>query len=220
MNMDDVGSVQIPDGPIAGHIFAKQRELMHKYEEIERRKGAIVPDEPWHIDDFKVQQRIKELFWRTTEELAEALESPPNLVSWREHWGNDESVRRFFEELADALHFLTEASIIVGIDPLDVHGLWLAVETHNPQPVMSESALRTLVMRPVFHMGLAANCLKNRAWKQSPPATDVEKFKLRVMRTWESFFGLWTAIGADYQDMYQLYHRKNLVNQQRQATGY
>ena len=89
MNIDHVSpDVDIPEGVLINHIFDHQLRLMGKYHDIETKNGINYPEPPWHIDDSKVQQILKDMFWRTTEEIAEAIEVVPDLVgkNWKETW--------------------------------------------------------------------------------------------------------------------------------------
>ena len=96
-------------------IFAGQRELMEKYELIEARNGAIVvlSDSRGEIDDREVQMRLKDLAYRTIEELSEATNCLKN-----KPWKNDmvkTDRAHFYEEIADALHFFVEFCVTAGI---------------------------------------------------------------------------------------------------------
>lgn len=225
MNIDDVPVEQLmasmPAERIAA-IFKMQQELMLKYEPMEARRGLLIPHAPFHIDEFAVQNRIKDMFWRATEEVAEAFEefdTPGMSISrWREKWDNDVAIRHFFEELADSLHFLTEASIYANLNVPDdfiKNYIDMGDLAHN-----NADSLRLLAFRFVHQLGLAANCLKNKPWKQSQMPTDESKFKANLVTAWSRFGFLWGACGATLEDLYILYARKNLVNQFRQRSNY
>jgi len=238
MNLDDVKlEVECP-GEVIQTIFKHQTELMFKYEEIETKNGIYVPKLPGSLDDRRVQYRLKDMFWRFTEELAEAAEEfilHPNsfrgLVNWEKEWVNNNAVRHFFEEIVDALHFLTEASIIAGLDPLYINGDLKNVLRASPQDgtilmnssyhpdVLLHSADR-LFFPVIRSIGLAANCLKNKPWKISEMPTDVAKFKSMMHDAWSEFFRMWAALGGSEKMLYILYAKKNLVNQWRQETSY
>ncbi len=221
MNIDDVNQkIETPEEPIIA-IFKLQKKLMEKYHDIELKNGINYPDEPWNLDDKAVQYIIKDMFWRVTEELAEAVETIPplsQLSEWRKFWNTEVSVRHFFEELSDALHFLVEASIITGLNPK------IEVRIHFKPPtafnVNDDSGVRKHVAEIIFNMGLAANVFKNKPWKQTQISTDVQKFKNKLIDVWVDFITLWQKLGCSQEDIYILYVKKHDVNVWRQNTNY
>lgn len=175
MNIDDVplkNQFQ-PSDDVLGIIFGHQRELMKKYDMIERRNGAVIPDESEvHIDNARTQMRIKDMFWRTTEELAEAAEhlDEINFASWKVDWDKEVYIRHFFEEMADALHFLVEATIWSGYSHDELKTLKFFAYSSSEilqGAVFAHAAehIQRTMWNMVLHMGLAANCLKNKPWK-------------------------------------------------------
>lgn len=104
-------------GDMLATIFAGQRQLMEKYDGIERRNGAIVvePEFFGEVDDRKVQMRLKDLAWRVTEELSEATNTLKN-KPWKDTFVATD-VPHFQEEVADALHFFVEFLITAGFTP-------------------------------------------------------------------------------------------------------
>ena len=87
-------------------IFDRQKELMAKYHDIELRSGLMQTEDcPVKLDDKRGQARIKDFAWRVTEEVGEALDA---------YYQND--MVHFAEELIDGLHFLTELTILSGLD--------------------------------------------------------------------------------------------------------
>lgn len=228
MNIDDFKNVELPaDGNTIQAIFDKQEFLIAKYEPMEARNGAIVPERPWHIDDKFVQMRIKDMFWRFTEEICEAIEfdETTNLNSWKTRWDHDHHLRHFFEEMVDALHFLVEASIIAGLEVASIRDLYSMVLQSNglkdPASVaMPTSQLRARCMALIKPMGLAANCLKNKPWKNTHMATDQAKFKSLMYDIWQEYFMLMADLGMGPNDLYVLYVKKNEVNKFRQNSNY
>ena len=89
-------------------IFNRQKELMFKYHDIEKRSGLLQTEDcPVNLDDKRGQARIKDFSWRVMEEVGEALDAKSDF----EH---------FTEELIDGLHFLTELTILSGFGPEDI----------------------------------------------------------------------------------------------------
>ena len=210
---------------------------MLKYEGIERNNGIYVPELPGHLDDRKLQYRLKDFFWRFTEELCEAaeeLELHPNafvgLTNWQKEWEGSAPLRHFFEELVDALHFLTEASIIADLDVNRVERLMCTTllpnlqeglivmnrDDHNALVNQSDSMFFTVIRS----VGLAANCLKNKPWKTTEQQTDVSRFKEYLYQTWKDFFWMWSALGGNSKMLYILYAKKQSVNSWRISTKY
>lgn len=234
MNIDDATTTNCPDNVYRAlcAMFDRQRELMAKYCGIEKRNGGNVPADPISLQDAKRQWRIKEDFWRTTEEIAEAWEElhlvGNEINSWRTHWGSNPKVRHIFEELADAFHFLIEATLHSGhdVDSLDLKALYEDYGNHEVN-LMAEAQMNDFATdaRNNSHlfieaMGIAANELKNKPWKQTQMETDTERFRSRLRNVWAEWFSVWTALDADYRDFFDLYFKKSEVNKFRQRSQY
>lgn len=231
MNIDDVKKVDIPEsGKLLPSIFAHQRVLMEKYHDIEVSNGANSPEPPWNIDDKLVQWRLKDLFWRTTEEIAEAHECKPARIPPQpmQVWDSDTNLRHFFEELIDSLHFLVEASIVAGM-PFHNDDSWhrsiLIIRAHQRRAKIKDcidtvGCTTMMTFNFIAHMGLAANCLKNKPWKQTQMLTDKDKFNTHLAGAWHSFFRMWYEYGMSLQDMYVIYAKKARVNEFRQRSQY
>ena len=235
MNIDDVND---PLGDITLEtmwptIFERQQELMEKYHPIERANDCCVmpADEhgPWNIDDKRVQARIKDMFWRTTEEIAEAYEMRINLRDWRARWDDEPDIRHYMEEIIDALHFMVEASIIAGFDAHNlVHDrvwetAWENVHEGTDTGALGRAdyaASKTFAFNVVRGIGLAANCLKNKPWKNTHMHTDKAKFQTELASAWWHMCRLLAYVGLTHRDVYALYHKKHTVNRFRQDTNY
>ena len=92
-----------------------------------------------------------------------------------------------------------------------------------PQVVFNindDSNIEKLIANVVFSMGLAANVLKNKPWKQTHMPTDVEKFKNKFIKVWADFGVLWQELQCSLEDVYVLYVKKHDVNKWRQETLY
>jgi hypothetical protein len=225
MNIDDVTALEIPEGSIMEAMYDHQMSLMEKYDEIETRNGFEVPKKPWHPDDPKVQARLKDLFWRFTEELAESMEHIHEIElygNWTERWSEDAKLRHLFEEMADALHFLIEASIMGGIEWSDIKG-WddrSREGIYYPDADINPICIRDQIAKVVIQLGLAANTLKNKPWKSTHMETDKKRFKKFMLSTWMRFIELWHMFGCDLTQIWQLYSRKKQVNEFRQGSNY
>jgi hypothetical protein len=227
MNVNDVQEVQQTKGCRLEAIFNKQHELQEEYSQIELHKGIGygIINQDFDLDCHKTQYLIKDYFWRTTEELAEAAEA---LVEYG-------SFTHGIEELADALHFLVEACLISGYHAIDIcpwrhssqtedrldiiwKGLPICVITQGQ--CLSIDDINELGARIIWSMGLAANCLKNKPWKTTQVLTDRNKFKLCITKAVYALFELIKACGLNPQETYQIYMEKSEVNKFRIRSGY
>lgn len=211
MNINDVDEKAVAQGDMLVAIFGKQRELMEKYKDIEGDnsflKDATIPV---NIDDCKGQALLKDFFWRITEEMAEAMEA----------YGNREHLQ---EELADALHFFVEMMILAGVNPEE---FTTSGNKDRLQVLFEENANAKFygtmenLANAVISLGLAANCLKNKPWKQTQMKTDKVKFYNCLTEAFERFIGLCIRAGFNSQSLYEVYFKKNKVNQFRQESKY
>lgn len=256
MNIDDIKEIEIPkDCCLVTKIFEEQLRLREKYAPIEKKNGFPFPIPPFRIDDRFVQAHIKDLFWRATEEISEAMEDVlrneyqlprdwqrrwecDSEIYFPRNWDHASEIRHFFEELADALHFIVEASIVGQFSPLRAlksHWIWSGGQCiTGEEPLWGHSPLIPLIppktiptnelvegcANLVFSMGLAANTLKNKPWKVSHMITDSTKFSNQMTEVWAFFGTLWFELGANLNFIYSLYMRKNAVNQFRQRSKY
>jgi hypothetical protein len=219
-------------------IFEHQRTLMQKYDQIETRNGIHVPELPGHIDNRCIQYRLKDMFWRFTEELTEAAEELSihrqdfiELKNWITAWDQRASIQHFFEEFVDALHFLTEASIIANLAPdliqlnmEQIMRVYLQDGTvfrdFDDRSWSIADVIQMSFFNTIQTLGLAANCLKNKPWKMTEMSTDITRFRGFLYSTWDQFFITWGRMGGSIDLLYILYAKKNQVNQWRQKTNY
>lgn len=242
MNIDDVADPAPSDRPWRD-IFRKQRELMDKYHEIESKNGANHPAPPWNIDDKFVQWRIKDGFWRFTEEMAEAWEARREyqdkltgrysnsgswaaMISWRETQKNEPLVRHFLEELIDALHFIVEASIFANMEDIlisqleEKYEVFIETGVGGGESEYCVSSAETSFHGCIMFFGLAANFLKNKPWKQTQMVTDLARFQLAMKTAWFCYVDMFLALRLGQDDLYKMYFKKHLVNQFRQKSNY
>lgn len=188
-------------------IFDRQRELMDKYHYIEERSGLLqTADCPVNLDDRRGQARIKDFSWRVTEELGEALDA----------LGQDD-MEHFAEELVDGLHFLTELTILAGLDwddllPLD--------KMYNNAASSAPDGLDQRVYNYVEGIGMMCNCLKNKPWKQSMMQTDRVAFFTRLHSVWASYIAIMETVFESPEDIVSVYLKKSQVNKFRQRSNY
>jgi len=214
MNINDVTEeIEVPKSfeEIWQAIFAKQKTLADKYADIEGM-GNLLETTKTNIDTAKGQKWIKDFAWRVTEELTEAFEAlefsekqaeePEIMEQYMEH---------FKEELADALHFLVELSIIAGYN----HDI---VTRQISKPI--QFMLEPDAWPVVYQMGLMCNCLKNKPWKQTQMLTDRPKFESYLEEVWTQMMRLLLISMDNYEQVYLYYFKKNKVNQFRQRSKY
>ena len=120
MNVTDFDHIEIPEGDMLATIFGGQHELIAKYHDIEAKRGALVidPEDFGKIDHRFVQWRIKDLAFRSIEELTEATNTLKNKPWKQSEVPTDKT--HFYEELADAFHFFIELCITAGMDAEDL----------------------------------------------------------------------------------------------------
>ena len=231
MNVNDTTSPEATKDMLE-MIFDRQQELMEKYIEIENRSGigkGILNGEPFDIDRPRSQAVCKDFAWRITEEITEAMEA---FELSKEEMGrfhsssNDEkykssameSILHTKEECIDALHFLVELYLIVGITPSNLLG-----DSGNKL----ENAFKASMMKrpadpyqPIHYLGLAMNCLKQKPWKQTHMNTDTRKFKLLLVTVFFEWVTFAKSLGLTAESTFDLYFRKSEVNKFRQGSNY
>lgn len=196
-------------------IFERQKGLMFKYHDIEKRSGLLQTEDcPVNLDDKRGQARIKDFSWRVMEEVGEALDAKEN--------GDQE---HFCEELIDGLHFLTELTILAGYEPKDI--CWedpkqmdmLDYMVMNVEDVMDHDYLNKYVTNLVMDLGMMCNCLKNKPWKQTNMITDKEHFHHQLCNVWVDYIQL-LSTQMNATEIAMVYLKKSQVNKFRQRSGY
>jgi len=206
MNINDINLDRAPDS--IAELFEYQQILITKYDQIENEVLGmpITPKPPYNLDNPRVQYRIKDMFWRATEELAEAVECQPDRL-------------HVVEEVMDALHFLVEACIIANLGPEHVQNCLRDV--YNDSVLTNSVGLDATAWNIVFYLGLAANCLKNKPHKQTQVPTDKDRFYSLLLDAWDALFKLmFIELRLGPADIYSYYAKKWEVNKWRQDTKY
>lgn len=200
-------------------IFNRQKELMDKYHHIEERSGLLqTGDCPVNLDDKRGQARLKDFAWRVTEEVGEALDA----IDDPEH---------FCEELIDGLHFLTELSILSGMNSARVYSEITKSAPDEDTDILSEIAhlgsymftgefaTQIAVAKLVETLGMTCNCLKNKPWKQSNMVTDKNKFYENLGKVWLVYIAL-LSLHLTPDEIADVYLKKSQVNKFRQRSNY
>jgi len=120
MNIEDVGGIEIREGEDKlDAIFARQKELMEKYHEIEKASGLLQTEEiPVDMDSPAGQARLKDFAWRVTEELGEAMNCLKQ-KPWKQTHMETDTIH-YMEEIVDAFHFFIELCILSGLNADDL----------------------------------------------------------------------------------------------------
>ena len=123
MNVNDADKEQVIGDQLEA-IFTRQRELMEKYDDIERRNGSLqTGDVPVDLNDHRGQARLKDFAWRITEELGEAMNCLKNKPWKQTQMETDQT--HYAEEIVDALHFFVELCILSGFDAKTLTEMYL-----------------------------------------------------------------------------------------------
>jgi NTP pyrophosphatase (non-canonical NTP hydrolase) len=85
---------------------------------------------------------------------------------------------------------------------------------------MVQVALKDMMWRVTEELGEAANCLKNKPWKNTFAATDVEHFHEEIADALHFFIELCIFSGITAEELFLRYFKKHIVNSFRQETNY
>lgn len=126
---------------------------------------------------------------------------------------DEDMLRQIFRKQFDLMakyHEIEEKNgcLITPDVPVDLH-------SHKGQ-----HRLKDFAWRVTEEMGEAMNCLKNKPWKVTPMATDVQHFREEIADAFHFFVELCILAGIGPDDLFDLYMRKNHVNIFRQGSGY
>lgn len=200
------------NGDLLNAIFDRQKELMNKYHDIEKRSGLLQTEDcPVNLDDKRGQARIKDFSWRVMEEVGEALDALESA-----------DMAHFEEELIDGLHFLTELTILAGLNPEEIpmdrndkDNLWCIYNEAKLSGYDLQMGITSLVM----DLGMMCNCLKNKPWKQTNMVTDKDNFKSKLKLVWYDYISI-LSINLDPDMIVEIYLKKSQVNKFRQRSNY
>lgn len=202
-------------------IFAAQRTTMSSFYEIEDRNMLLeTKDIPVNLNDRLGQARLRNYAWRITEEVAEAL----NVLTIADY-----TDPAYVEEVADALHFLTEFSILAGVDSGDIvtrmtghiggDGLSHIFEFAGRLDYQAEPDVYYSWACFIRALGMCVNRLKMRPWKQKHVETDITLFHFELVNVWTMFVSSCLTAGLDADALDAAYHTKKKANAQRVKDG-
>jgi predicted HAD superfamily Cof-like phosphohydrolase len=120
-------------------------------------------------------------------------------------------------DIFDRQHELMEA-----YHPIEArNGLLLTDEVPvNLHSAIGQARLKDFAWRITEELGEAMNCLKNKPWKQTQMETDIAHYQEELADAFHFFIELCILSGIDAIGLYNLYFRKNKVNQFRQRSKY
>jgi len=194
-------------------IFKKQSELMQKYRIIEQQNNIPIVeifDPNSHLSQYK----LKDYFWRITEELGEFY------IQYEKTKISDEVL----EELSDVIHFLTETTIYLSTYFKNLEkSINEKFKNFNPNIYKIPKSIEYLVFRIILKLTeIADNYLKNKPWKQTPiqlNKNQLEEFEKSFLIVWEYLFLLISKF-IDLNKIEDLYFKKALKNDERIKSKY
>ena len=203
ININDVEKPKEHPDDLMKAMFDKQMQLAIKYQDSEKM-GNLLKETATNVDTANGQKWIKDFAWRVTEELCEAKEAYEFMQEEIRNDKRKDHYQHYLEEVIDGLHFLIELTLISG---------YTSKIVKYDTPTMHNFDV-------VYYLGLMCNCLKNKPWKQTQMLTDRQKFEDYLEKTWAVYIGIFTKYSLSLGDIYDLYFKKNAVNQFRQRSKY
>lgn len=180
-------------------IYALQGELQLMYRPYFKERIAN-----FDINTLEDQELFKKLCWQIVEELAEAMEAKDK---------NEED--HVLEELVDAFNFMLELYQLCGVAPDFAWG-----HTCGFRKDIADENFEENILELIKTIGLAANCLKNREWRQSQYMVDLVVFEERLRNIQAMFAMLFGSIGVPEDKVRELWSLKYQVNLFRIKSKY
>lgn len=178
-------------------IYALQGELQLMYRPYFKERIAN-----FDINTLEDQELFKKLCWQIVEELAEAKDA----IEWEL---DDE---HFDEELIDAFNFTLELYQLYGMAP--------SFDWTLPKGAQDSEDFAGDVLTLIGNIGMTANCLKNREWRQSQYLVDLVVFEDRLKEIWTSFVIMFEHLGLSENRVKELWSLKYQVNLFRIKSKY
>lgn len=177
-------------------IFQLQKQL--NYEFIPEMKEIT---ENFDINVYEDQEVFRKMCWKITEELTEAFEA---------------YIKADFthakEEAIDAFNFLIELYGMYG---------WGYDDMMEIDQYTRYIDLDTTILHSVFILGMCANKLKSRQWRQSQYMVDLELFEPLLKKLWERIHEVLFTLGVSSdQEIRELWSLKFQVNKFRLESKY
>lgn len=180
-------------------IYALQGELQLMYRLYFKERIAN-----FDINTLEDQELFKKLCWQIVEELTEAMEAKDK---------NEED--HVLEELIDAFNFMLELYQLYGMAPDFAWG-----HTYGFRKDIADENFEENILELIKTIGLAANCLKNREWRQSQYMVDLVVFEDRLKWIWTYFVIMFEHLGLSETRVKELWSLKYQVNLFRIKSKY
>lgn len=179
-------------------IYALQGELQLMYRPYFKERIAN-----FDINTLEDQELFKKLCWQIVEELTEAMEAKDK---------NEED--HVLEELIDAFNFMLELYQLYGMTPTFDWTLpkWAQV--------LEDEDFAGDLLTLIGNIGMTANCLKNREWRQSQYLVDLVVFEDRLKWIWTYFVIMFEHLGLSEDRVKELWSLKYQVNLFRIKSKY
>jgi hypothetical protein len=174
-------------------IYALQGELQLMYRPYFKERIAN-----FDINTLEDQELFKKLCWQIVEELTEAMEAAEK--------PDDEHLA---EELIDAFNFMLELYHLYGMTP-----------TFDWTQVLEDEDFAADMLALIGTIGMTANCLKNREWRQSQYLVDLVVFENRLKSIWTAFIVVLYHAGLSETQVKELWSLKYQVNLFRIKSKY
>lgn len=180
-------------------IYALQGELQLMYRPYFKERIAN-----FDINTLEDQELFKKLCWQIVEELTEAMEAKDK--NEKDH---------VLEELIDAFNFMLELYQLYGMAPDFAWG-----HIYGFRKDIADENFEENILELIKTIGLAANCLKNREWRQSQYMVDLVVFEERLRNIWAMFAMFFGSIGVMEDKVRELWSLKYQVNLFRIKSKY
>lgn len=109
-------------------LFRLQETLMLAYKS---KDADRIPDWPIDISNKESQLFCRDLAFRTMEELFEAIRHLKNAKMHRQTELTDFDREEFLEEIVDALHYVLEIMVLVGVGPKELYTAYAVKNAEN-----------------------------------------------------------------------------------------
>lgn len=180
-------------------IYALQGELQLMYRPYFKERIAN-----FDINTLEDQELFKKLCWQIVEELAEAKEAI----------GEELDGEHFDEELIDAFNFMLELYQLYGMTPTFD---WSMPKWDQD---LGDGDFAEDLLNLIGDIGMTANCLKNREWRQSQYMVDLVVFEDRLKSIWTDFVVMFGNLGLSETRVKELWSLKFQVNLFRIKSKY
>ena len=179
-------------------IYALQGELQLMYRPYFKERIAN-----FDINTLEDQELFKKLCWQIVEELTEAMEA-----------AEEPDGEHLAEELIDAFNFMLELYQLYGMAPTFD---WTLPKRAQ---VLEDGDFAGDLLTLIGNIGMTANCLKNREWRQSQYMVDLVVFEDRLKWTWTYFVIMFEHLGLSETRVKELWSLKYQVNLFRIKSKY